>query len=165
MATKLLDLLEQRDENAFKAFIASTEIESITEEEETQFMLFAPTKLVELYVSNVYLFPASERFLMLDVKFNKALKIYGKLWGLYSENVLWAFQNASIVSCHVVLSCLNSYPGAEVEIAMLKRESVPLLNSWLKKFHELSESGERLLHEDITLSLLKSVYIEQQICR
>lgn len=158
----LFEILHQKDFKAFKDFVKSIDIGTLTEEEELLFVQQAPPKWIEEFVSNIYLHPEAERFLMTNPCYDRALNICGQMWEFYTENVLWAFQTGPILLCHKILKGLKTNPGSEVEKAMLKRQSICLFKAWLKKFSQLSEDGERMLEEDNTLMSLKVAYIEQQ---
>lgn len=160
--TNLLEFLEKKDEVGYATFLKSLDIGKVTENEEAEFVRKAPPTWVEAYVMKMYPYPRSERCLMVNLKYREALKICDSFWGLYTENVLWAFQNVSAMACHMLIDCLSSNPGVEVEKAMIARRSTNLLKSWLKKFPVLSEDGERQLHESQSLLPLKLAYMEQQ---
>ena len=161
--TNILDILAKKDEQAFQNFVESMEVGRLAEDEEAEFVLKAPPTWLEAYFKKVYPYPRSERCMMADPKYQKALKVCERFWGLYEENLLWAFQNLPVSLCEMVLNCLEGTPGAEVEKAMLERQDAELLKVWLKKFKVLSEEGERLLEENLSFQSLKSAYIEEQM--
>jgi len=157
----LLDILQSKDDAQFKEFM-SHQVGSVTESEETEFCRRAPEEWIKDYVSVVYPGPQAERCLMVRASF-ETLKLSYDNWNFFSENVLWAFENASLMICKKVLDCLDHKPGDGVEQAMVRRESGTLFKCWLKKFNSLDEETERLLEECNSLYSLKMIYIEQQL--
>ena len=138
------------------------EIGKISEEEETEFFKLAPDEWKFDYISVSYPQPASERVLMISGSFETLKKSYD-LWGFWDENVNWALVSGTHEVCKKIILCMTYRPGTEAEKLMLKRNSRELFTLWLEKYKSLSEDAEKLINEDIKLSQLKNIYIEQQI--
>lgn len=155
----LISILKEGDYQKFKSLMLSSGAGSISEHDEVEFFKIAPEAWKKRYVNTIWPQPASERCMMISGSM-EVLQLSYSMWGFWQENVLWVFENGSVAACLRVLRCLTSNPGEDVEIAMLHRNDVDLLRSWLEKFHSLREEGERLLAESVGLQSLKSAYID-----
>ncbi|MBQ8870462.1 MAG: hypothetical protein IJ019_03705 [Alphaproteobacteria bacterium] len=160
--TALLAILEEKDHTRFENFIKGMEVGRVTPEEETQFFKTAPDDWLYEYICVSYPQPASERVLMISASVETLKRSYD-LWGFWEENVIWAFMAGTHDVCKKVITCMTSRPSYEAEELMLKRNSRELFTMWIEKYKVLSEDAEKLLHDDIKLSQLKSIYIEYQL--
>ena len=162
--TNLLAILEEKDRAKYEDFLKTMEVGKITSEEELQFFKSAPDDWVYHYICVSYPQPASERVLMISGS-AETLKKSHDLWGFWEENVNWAFLSATHEVCKKLINCMTAKPSYEAEELMLKRNSIELFTMWIEKYKVLGEDAERLLHEEIKLSQLKSIYVDFQINR
>lgn len=160
--TNLLAILEEKDHTKFESFIKGMDIGKVTVEEEAQFFKSAPQDWVAEYVCVTYPQVTSERVLMISASAETLKKSYD-LWGFWEENVVWAFLSGTHEVCKKLITCMTAKPSYEAEKLMLKRNSRELFTMWIEKYKVLSEDGEKLLHDDIMLAQLKSIYIEYQL--
>lgn len=160
----LIDILKNEDYRGFKAFIRSDKIARVSCNEELEFFKTAPEHWQKAYLNTMWMQPQSERCLMITGS-QDVLRWSYKSWGFWRENVLWAFSTASPSTCLKVLMCYDEYPGAEMELAMIRRNDLQLLKVWLEKYHELGEDAERYLEEQPRAAALKNEYINYVISR
>ncbi len=163
MKTKsLMALLKEKDLAKFENFLQMMEPGSIASEDEVEFFECAPDEWKLKYLDVSYPGTQAERVMMVKGS-PEVLKKSCRLWSFWEDNVKWVLVSGTHEVCKTVISSLNSRPGTEIEILMLKRNSRELLTMWLEKYECLAEDSERLLHEDSSLFILKNMYIEDQI--
>ena len=164
MRKNLIEILKSNDYRGFKELLGSDEIGKVSENEEMEFFKTAPVHWQKAYLRVTWLRPQAEKCLMITGS-PEILKWSYKEWGFWRENVLWAFFTASPSTATKVLKCFDEYPGAEAELAMVRRNNINLLKAWLEKYHSLSEDSERYLEEHPEVQSLKSEYVNYTLMR
>ena len=164
MEKSLIDILKSRDYLGFKEFLHSDNMGKVRSNEEMEFFKTAPEHWQKAYLKVMWPLPQSEKCLMIAGS-ESLLKWSYKTWGFWRENVLWAFFTASPATCLKVFKCYDEYPGAEAELAIIRRNDVSLLRVWLEKFHSLGEDAERYLEERREAQTLKSEYVNYTLAR
>lgn len=164
MEKSLIDILKNGDYRGFKEFIRSDKMGHVRESEEIEFFKTAPEHWQKAYLKVMWPQPHSEKCLMITGT-QEVLKWSCREWGFWRENVLWAFFTASPSIASKVLKCFDEYPGADAELAMIRRNDVNLLKVWLEKYHTLSEDSERYLEERPEAQSMKSEYVDYTLAR
>jgi hypothetical protein len=164
MEKSLIDILKNEDYRGFKEFLRSDNIAKVLENEEMEFFKTAPEHWQKAYLKVMWVRPQAEKCLMISGT-QDVLKWSYKEWGFWRENVLWAFFTASPSTALKVLKCFDEYPGADAELAMIRRNDLNLLKAWLEKYHSLSEDSERYLEEHREAQTLKSEYVNYTLTR
>lgn len=161
----LVKITKSHDYREFKEFIRSEyDMANVHEDEEMVFFNDVPKHWQKAYLKVTWPMPRTERLLM-NIASQDVLEYSYQKWGFLPGNVVLTFYNAPLQRALMVLKCLKEHPGAEAELAMVRRNNVNLLKAWLEKYHSLSEDSERYLEEHPEVQSLKSEYVNYTLMR
>ena len=164
MRTKtLMEYLVQDDYSAFLRFVHSDKVLSATDADQEDFYSRAPHNWAMTLVNSLAPSPSVEKAI---VKYQETdvVSLLAIKWKLYPKTIRWAFEEGTTEEAEKVLAVIKE-KTPELEVAMLKRAELELFKEWLDKFGELEDEAEKLINDDISLTTLKSYYIDWELSR
>lgn len=159
----LMEYLAEGDYSAFLRFVHSSRVFSVTDVDQENFYVEAPQQWAMTLVNSLAPSPSVEKAIV-KYQDEEVLSLLAIKWKLYPKTIRWAFEEGTSDEAEKMLSVIKE-KSSDIEIAMLKRAELELFKQWLTKFGELDDEAEKLINEDISMSALKSYYIDWEISR